>query len=371
MLGFFKRKKKEKVPEHEPGHGKSSYYNLQVREVVKETPDTITIYFDLPDGGISYIPGQFFTLIMDLGGNEIRRAYSLCTCPETDPYPGVTVKRMEGGLMSNHLNDHLKAGDSIKVMEPIGNFTVTVDKELKRHLVLFGGGSGITPLMSIAKSVLHGEKDSQVSLVYGNRDIESIIFKEEIESLEKKYPDNFQVRHVLEKGPENWSGAQGYLTKELIEGYLKEFPDFGAKSTSYYMCGPEGLMNVVTESLEVLGIDHHSVFKESFTTSAVRNEPSAEDGTDVSREVTVIFDDEEFKFVVEPGKTILETALDLDIDLPFSCQSGLCTACRGKCLSGSVKMDETEGLSEEELEEGYVLTCVGHPASDDVKIEIG
>jgi ring-1,2-phenylacetyl-CoA epoxidase subunit PaaE len=367
MFNLFGKNKKKK---EEKSSSKNKYLTLKVKEVVQETQDAITIYFEQPENPISYKAGQFFTLMPTIDGKQVRRAYSVCTCPQTDPNPAVTVKRVEGGLVSNWLADNLKAGDELEVMEPIGNFTTELDSSRKRHMVLFGGGSGITPLMALAKVVLHEEPQSVVSLVYANRDTESIIFKEQLDQLISKYNDRFRVIHVLETAEDGWGGPTGWLNTDLIGNLLKELPQLKEESTDYFVCGPEGMMDVVVESLDNLGVNHKRVHKESFTSSVTKEEIEEKQKGATAHEVTIFFEDEEYKITVQPGKSILETALENDIDLPYSCQSGLCTACRGKCTSGSVQMDESEGLSEEELEQGYVLTCVGHPASDNVRIEI-
>lgn len=300
----------------------------------------------------------------------------MCTSPLVDDYPAVTVKVVEGGKMSGFLNKNLKAGDTIEVMEPMGHFTTDLLKENKRHIILFGGGSGITPLMAILKSILYGEPQSIISLIYANRNEDSIIFKEKIKELQLKFPGRFNVVHVLDNAPLNWQGPSGLLNPDMLKKILAELPAWNPENTQYLMCGPEGMMNNVENTLKAFGISKDKIFKESFVAGTINKAEAAKQAEEVkeestAHEVTVIYDGEEYKFVVEPGKTILETALDLDIDLPYSCQSGLCTACRGKRLSGKVKMDEEEGLSEQELEEGYVLTCVGHPLTSDVKIEIG
>jgi ring-1,2-phenylacetyl-CoA epoxidase subunit PaaE len=369
-FGLFK--KKQEVKKDIPSV-KAEHLSLKVKEVVKETADAISIYFEQPaSGAIQYKSGQFFTLIAEINGKKERRAYSLCTSPFVDPSPGVTVKRVEGGLMSNHLNQNLKAGDSIEVLEPIGNFTTTFDSSNKRHIVLFGGGSGITPLMSIAKSALDQEPDSKVSLVYANRDLNSIIFKTSLQKMEADHADRFKVIHVLGDVPADWTGHSGFLTQEIIKQSLTDFPQFSANMTEYFMCGPGPMMDIVEQSLAALSIPKAQVHKESFTSDLSKKEAPATDSDKIiARQVTIIYDGEEHKYLVAPGQTILERGLEEDIDLPFSCQSGLCTACRGKCLSGKVKMDEDEGLSEAELNEGYVLPCVSHPMTDDVVIEIG
>jgi len=372
-FSFFK---KNKESENKPAaSGASRYHDLKVKEIIHETKDAITIVFNQPENKINYKSGQFLTLITPVEGKEIRRAYSLCTSPFVDDDLAVTVKRVEKGLMSNWLPDNLKVGDSLKVMEPMGVFTTEYDQSNKRHLIMFAGGSGITPMMSIIKSMLNQEPDSIISLIYCNRDIDSIIFKEKLDSLQTDFEGRLRVIHVLDDAPMNWQGHSGLLNHDMLVKIFERIPDWGHDNTTYLMCGPEGMMKNVESLLDEQNIPKENIFKESFVAGTIdkelKKEEPAEGSAIVTREVTVIYDGDEHKFTVEPDTSILETALDLGIDLPYSCQSGLCTACRGKCVSGKVKLDEEEGLSDAELEEGYVLTCVGHPLTDDVVIEIG
>ncbi|MCF6352930.1 MAG: ferredoxin--NADP reductase [Cyclobacteriaceae bacterium] len=361
---FKKKKKKEGAHEH--------YHSLTVTEVVKETADAISIVFAQPEPKFEYKSGQFLTLIIDINGKSVRRAYSLSSSPYTDEDLAVTIKRVEGGLMSNFLNDTIKAGDTINVMEPMGHFTTEFNPANKRHIIMFGGGSGITPLMSHAKSALTQEPNSIVSLIYANRDIDSIIFKEAFQDLAIKYEGRFRVIHILDNAPLEWQGPSGLLNHEMLTDLFERIPNWGIGQTTYIMCGPEGMMNNVETLLEKQNIPGDKVFKESFVAGTINKEDGGEASSEIQeRTVTILYDDEEFKVKVSPKKAILDAALDMEIDLPYSCQSGLCTACRGKCVSGSVKMDEEEGLSKAEIEAGYVLPCVSHPLTDDVKIEIG
>jgi ring-1,2-phenylacetyl-CoA epoxidase subunit PaaE len=374
-FNFFKKKSPDKkAPDTTTGSGR--YRQLQVKKIIQETPDAITIVFDQPDPAMVYSSGQFLTLILSIDGKEVRRAYSLCSSPAVDKDMGVTVKRVEGGLVSNWLNDRLKEGDKVKVMEAMGSFTTDYDKSNKRHLILFAGGSGITPMLSIIKSMLIYEPESICSLIYCNRNLESIIFREVLDQLQARYEGRLRVIHVLDDAPMNWQGHSGLLNHDMLIKIFERLPDWGIDHSTYLMCGPEGMMKNVQNILVEQRIPEDKIFKESFVAGTIDKELKATDGVigdEVieTREVKIIYDGEEHVFSVAPGNSILETALDLGIDLPYSCQSGLCTACRGKCISGKVKLDEEEGLSEAELEEGYVLTCVGHPLTDDVIIEIG
>lgn len=373
-FSFFK--KSDKSPKKEETHSGPKYYELEVKEVVQETKDAISIVFNHPaEGKIQYKSGQFLTLIAPVQGKDVRRAYSLCTSPFVDQDLAVTVKRVDNGLMSNWLPDNLKAGGKLKVMEPMGQFTTDFNKDNKRHIIMFAGGSGITPIMSIIKSMVSEEPESICSLIYCNRDIDSIIFRNELDRLQTVDEGRLHVIHILDNAPMNWQGYSGLLNHDMLSKLFERIPDWGIEKTTYLMCGPEGMMKNVDTLLEARHIPKEKIFKESFVQGTIDKDTKKETaevvGEQKAREVTIRYDGQEYKVLVPPNKAILETALDQGIDLPYSCQSGLCTACRGKALSGKVKLDEEEGLSKSEREEGYVLTCVGHPLTDDVVIEIG
>jgi ring-1,2-phenylacetyl-CoA epoxidase subunit PaaE len=373
-FSFFK--KSDKAEKKEETRSGPKYYDLKVKDVVQETRDTISIVFEPPDPPFSYKSGQFLTLILPVNGKEVRRAYSLCSSPYVDKDLAVTVKRVEAGLMSNWLADYLKVGSTVKVMEPMGQFITEFAPDRKRHLVMFAGGSGITPMMSIIKSILNQEPESIVSLIYCNRDIDSVIFKDALESMQTNDEGRLHVIHVLDKAPMNWQGYSGLLNHDMLTKLFERVPDWGITNTTYLMCGPEGMMNNVESLLAMRHIPEDKIFKESFVQGTIPKEQKKDEvvvGAEElkTREVTIRYDGQEYKVMVPPDKGILESALDQGIDLPYSCQSGLCTACRGKALSGKVRLDEEEGLSQSERDEGYVLTCVGHPLTDDVVIEIG
>jgi ring-1,2-phenylacetyl-CoA epoxidase subunit PaaE len=361
VLRLFKKAKKNKLA--------SRYFELVVREVKKETPEASTIIFDDSARKMNYQPGQFLTLIVDINGKEERRSYSLCTSPYSDPYPAVTIKKDPRGKVSGYLVDNLKVGQVVRVMEPAGSFTVACDLQNQRHLVMIGAGSGITPLMSIIRAVLNQESKSLISLVYASRNQDSIIFRQELTQLEEKYSGRMKVVHVLSQPTDEWEGFSGRLKPENLVEILQALPDLGSANTEYYLCGPQELMDMVTGTLIKKDVPQHFIHRESFTpTTSQKQKEMTEEKT---RKVKIILDGEEHEITVEPGKAILETALDLNIDMPFSCQSGICTACRCKKISGEVRMEEDQGLSQKEKDEGYVLVCVGHPVTDDVVLEVG
>lgn len=381
----------------------NTYFNLKVAEITKETADTITLHLEQPtQERITYIPGQFLTLILPIKGSKVRRSYSLSSTTE-EPHLSVTVKRVPGGLVSNYLLDNARVGQEIEIMAPLGNFNLPPDASQKRHIYLFGAGSGITPLMSMLKAVLTNEPQSRVTLVYGSRNEESVIFKDQLQKLEEQYPNRLAVEHVFSQPKSGQQGGgfgkllgglfgkkaaaqpsenvhkhTGRLNRSMILRILEErkAPEFTEEL--YYMCGPDGMMQEVQAALQMLKVPAEKIFKESFVTATAgaeepnKGQTSVADSDEITTQtVTLIYEGTEYQVDVKPDTTILEAGLKADIDLPYSCQAGLCTACRGKAISGKVHLDEREGLSDTEIEQGYVLCCVGHPLTPDVVIEIG
>lgn len=347
------------------------YFNLTVKRVIRETYNAISIVFAQPSPKINYKPGQFLNLIATIDGQEVRRAYSLCSSPLVDDDLIVAVKRVRNGIMSNYLADNIKAGDQLKVTEPLGHFSTEIRKENKQHLVMFSRGSGITPILSILKSVLAGEPDSICSLIYYNWNVENIIFKDELTRLQTRYSGRLHLIQVLENAPDGWEGYTGSLDSMMLEKLLSQLPDWGFSRTTYFMCGPENMMKNVESFLTEQGIPAEKILREKFIQgSSNKDTPSKPLLKNVVRLVTIRYDGKEHNVTVHPSNTILQAALEQDIDIPYSCQNGYCTACMGKTLSGKIMMDDEEGLSHSERAQGYVLTCVGRSLSDDVVIEI-
>jgi ring-1,2-phenylacetyl-CoA epoxidase subunit PaaE len=350
----------------------SNYYNLKVKEVIKETEDAITIVFEQPSNKIQYKPGQFLTLILSINGEKLRRSYSLCTSPEVDTDLAVTVKQVMHGKASTYLINNIKKNHMIEVMEPMGTFTIDTNANFSRDIVILGAGSGITPLMSIAKSVLVKEPQSKIYLIYGNRNESSIIFKESLHKLKQVYGERLNIVHVLSQPVNKSEYPWERLNRSEIIKILESFPSLNSGNADYFICGPEGMMEEAREALNLMKIKGEKIHSESFLPSNLVA-PAGEvvsDSEIKTQEVTIVYQGDEYKITVPPDKSILQTALDQNIDLPYSCQSGMCTACMGKCSSGKVKLDESDGLSDKEIQQGYVLICVGHPATSDVIIEI-
>lgn len=350
------------------------FYSLKIAQVVKETPDTLTLQFESHLAFSSYIPGQFLTLKANLGGESVRRAYSLSSHPISDSLPAVTIKKIDQGKMSSWIFDQVRPGFEIEVMPPTGNFVFQPNLSKKRWFMLFAAGSGITPIFSILKGILLSEPQSFVSLLYGSRSQDNIIFKDQLENLVLKYPGRLKVVHTLSQPGENWFGQTGRISEAVIQNtleYLKPVTPF--VETQVFTCGPQDMMDTISQIVISQGVLKENIHRESFSSSIdeLTKQNTLEQLEITERKVVIHLDGDRFEVTVPPGQTILDAALDADVDMPYSCQSGLCTACRGKCLSGKVHMDEREGLSDEEMEEGYVLTCVGHPLTADVEIEMG
>ncbi len=357
-FSLFKKKKKK-------ASNDSRYHELTIKEVVPIAKDAVNLVFENPGEDFQYEPGQFITIIAHVNGKKVRRAYSLCSTPFADEHPAVTVKRVPNGAMSNHINDHFKAGDTVEIMEPMGMFTTEFDPANMRNAVFFGGGSGITPLYSLIRSLLLKEPNSTLSLVYGNRSAEYIIFREELEKLQAEYADRLQVIHILEEGEADYSGRP---VAEIIQKVAQKL-EIGA-DTEVYVCGPQPMMDNVTEGLKLHQYPEEKIRMESFEAGKTSpQEIIAEEES--SSEVHVVLDGETYSITVPKGRAILEVGLENGLDMPYSCQSGLCTACRGKCVEGEVSIDNAEGLTQDELDEGYALLCVGKALTDQVKVEIG
>jgi len=346
----------------------SSNNQVLIEEKVMETADAVTLVLKQHDLIKNYKSGQFITLLLTIGGEKVRRSYSFSSSPEVDLRPSITIKKIQDGKASGYLFDNLRAGDSIDFIQPAGIFTL--DKASSENLVFIGAGSGITPLMSMIKTALHKKTYKSIHLIYSNRNEDAVIFKKQLDGLKAAY-SNFNVVYTYSQ-PHDATLLTGRLNQSKFMKIMEGLKDLSASKADYFLCGPDGMLEEVKRGLEILQVASAKIHKESFV--SVNENDSVfvsvpEHAGDVN-EVTVMYQGSEYKFTVKPGKTILQSALDEDIDLPYSCMSGLCTACMGKCLSGKVEMGDQDGLSEKEVKNGYVLTCVGRPAVAGTVIEI-
>jgi ring-1,2-phenylacetyl-CoA epoxidase subunit PaaE len=338
-------------------------YFLQVKEVSQETSEAVNIAFWHPiSEQIKYKAGQFITVsVPGMDGKKVKRSYSMSSSPNADTAVTISIKKVTNGYVSNYLNSQIKAGDFLEVIEPMGNFHFELGVN-NRNIYLIAAGSGITPLFSILKTILKGESNSKVHLLYGNKTADQTMFKAELDALAGQNPDRLSLRYVFSQ-----EGESARIDANFFTNWLNS--NASGLADAFYMCGPEAVMDAVRGVLDSKGISKENVHYERFNAPVLDAEEAAEEGVKMQM-VTIKYDGQTHEIVVPPHKTILEAALELDIDLPYSCQAGMCTACLGKCTSGKIIMDEEDGLTEKEIKEGYVLTCVSHPLTSGVVLEI-
>jgi len=351
------------LPRKAPSMGRP----VKVVKVVRETDDAVSIYLTEADGSaLEFRPGQFLSVDVVINGERLRRAYSLASACLTDVPVHITVKRIENGRVSNYLNDTIQEGQELEVLGPSGKFTVEPRAVNQRHLVMIAGGSGITPIMSILETVLRLETGSRVTLVYGNRGWDDVIFRDRLATLCDEFGERLIVDHVLERPPQNWSAGQGLLTGDVLEARLQAFGIQDDGLIRYFLCGPTPMMEAAHEALQQRGVHANRIAEERFNSHEAR---SGDVGSDKTELVVVSKAGRDHGIQVEPGQTILEAALAAGIDMPFSCAMGGCGACRVRRTEGAIQMEEPNCLSRAEQEQGYVLTCVGRPLTRG-KIEV-
>ncbi|MGO9709709.1 MAG: 2Fe-2S iron-sulfur cluster-binding protein [Polyangiaceae bacterium] len=333
---------------------------VRVARVIRETPDAVTLLFEDPLGApFRFVPGQFFTLILPVGGEMLRRAYSVSSDAREPERVAVTVKRVAGGVVSNHVNDHVKEGDLIQVLGPSGSFVVPpvqAGAGSARHLVLLAGGSGITPMMSIARTVLGVELETRVTLVYGNRGEGDIIFRDAIEALARAHGPRFVVRYVLSDPPRGWTGGAGILEERILHAELDACGPIG--DAHFVLCGPEPMMRAARTALRARGVSEDKILEERFNMPHLRARAAA--AADAGPQVLTIRANGAGvrEVYVAPEQTMLEAGLSAGIKMDYSCAMGGCAACKVRLCDGEVEMEEPNCLTAEERGQGYVLACV-------------
>lgn len=353
------------------------FHSLAVADVRRETDDTVSIAFAVPDDlkpAYTHAHGQYLTLRTHIGGEEVRRSYSICSGVD-DGELRVAIKQVPGGLFSTWANEGLKPGDALDVMTPMGRFTVPVDPGASRTYLAFAAGSGITPVMSILKTVLAREPKSRFVLVYGNRTVPSIIFREELEDLKDRYLARLSLHHVLSREPDESGLLSGRIDKDLVEQACRTLVD-PADLDAVFVCGPQGMIETVRATLIEHGTPPDRIHVELFTTgidttrrAPVQQHQPVEALTDAC-DVTVVLDGKQRRFALPYGTdVILDAAHRAGADLPYSCKSGVCCTCRAKVVEGKVEMAQNYSLEPWEVEAGYVLTCQSRPLTDRVVID--
>lgn len=344
------------------------FLELIVKEVVSETKEAKSYVLEAFDGGpILYEAGQFLTLIIEFNGHDVRRSYSMGSTPGIDERLFITVKRKENGEISRHILEHWEPGTRVKAVPPSGRFTIDTDPTLQRHIFFLTAGSGIVPVFSLIKSVLASEPRTHITMLYQNHDETTIIYHRELQLLEERYPKQF-TRIDLLSHPLLHELPSRRLNNGLLEqlvGYHESRPFQQMKDkppTLFYTCGPPAFMRMAQFTLRLMGYEEEQIVKEHFTIPVLP--PPALIIDPQPRKVQLRFNEKEYEYEVTYPTSILQAALDLHIELPYSCKAGRCATCTAKCLSGEVKMTNNEVLTEKDMERGLVLTCVGYAASD-------
>jgi len=351
-------------------------HDIKVKEVIRETADCVSVSFDVPSdlqSSFGYLPGQYLTLEAVIDGDKVRRSYSLCSAPHENEWK-VAIKKVPQGRFSTYANEVLQAGDELKVMAPMGNFKLECAEENTNHYISFAAGSGITPMLSMIKEVMETEPNSQFTLFYGNKNTESVIFREEIEGIKNKYLNRLSVHYVLSRERLMSEIFYGRIDEEKCRAFAKAF--FDPKDIhSYYLCGPSQMIFTVRDTLKDLGVDEGKINFELFSTDDMpTGEKQVAEIADVDRgkmsAVKVTADGISFDFdLAYDGEDVLDAALGYGADLPFACKGGVCCTCKAKLTKGEVVMDVNYTLEPDEIEAGYILTCQAHPRSESIEID--
>ncbi len=353
------------------------FHSLEVTDVHHETADSIVVGFDVPPAlheDFQFTHGQYVTLKLTVDGQELRRSYSICSSPLDAGGFSIAVKKVPGGRASTQLVEKLRPGMHIEVMTPMGNFTTMLDPGRARHFVAFAAGSGITPILSILKTVLRTEPQSRFTLFYGNTDTDRIIFRNKLEELKAKHGARLAVHHILSKGSDADQLFNGRITVAKARDLLARFVDDSLEQ-EFFICGPEQMMVNVSEALEGRGIDKRHIHIELFTTPVTTeserpSQPAGPAAFTGVAEVVVIMDGRETVLnVPATGDAILDAALEGGLDVPYACKGAVCCTCKARVVEGQVEMVMNYALTDEEVADGYVLTCQSHPRSARVVVD--
>jgi ring-1,2-phenylacetyl-CoA epoxidase subunit PaaE len=339
---------------------------LKVIKIIRETKDASTIFLKIVDESpVAYQAGQFLTFIFHHHDKELRRSYSISSAPGIDPVISITVKRIPNGEISRYLLNHLQDGDILTALPPAGRFTITTNSNLQRQFFFIAAGSGIVPVFSLIKKILKEESQSEIILIYQNHNEEKIIFKKQLKKFIKIFPEQFKWINLLSK-PIKRKYIPERLTNNLLEKLILENLS-SEPNPLFYLCGPPAFMRMAQFTLKVIGFKDEQIKKENFTVEYIPPAPLISDKK--PKQITIHFQQQTFYIEGAYPLNILQAALNNNIQLPYSCRGGRCSTCVALCLKGSVKMSINEVLTEKDLNEGLVLTCVGY-AETDVEIEV-
>lgn len=342
----------------------TSFYKTTIKEIKRETANAVSLVFNIPkeiDDKFKFTSGQYITLKKEIGEKEVRRAYSICSTPKSGELR-VAVKEVENGTFSTYVNRELNVGDTIEITIPEGRFLL--NPEAEKNYLAFAAGSGITPIMSMIKNVLKNEPSSTFTLIYGNKSITETIFYNELLDLKKKYSNfNLEFTFSKEEIKGNYYGrVDKGLAKELIANKYAHL-----NFNKAFLCGPEAMINNLSETLKQISFPPENIYFELFTASE-QKAPNVEIENGLSN-ITILLDDEETSFSMTQADNILAAALRNDLDPPYSCQGGVCSSCLAKVTEGEAVMAKNSILTKEEVDDGYILTCQAHPTTSKIFVD--
>ncbi|MDH5413585.1 MAG: 2Fe-2S iron-sulfur cluster-binding protein [Flavobacteriaceae bacterium] len=347
----------------------SIFYKLSVKEIKKETKRAVSIVFDVPSDLIQkfdFIPGQYITIKKIFKGKEIRRAYSICSSKDSGIIR-IGVKSVDNGLFSVYATSELKIGDALEVSPPEGRFNLAPDTNNQKNYLAFVAGSGITPVLSMIKSVLEIEPMSKFVLVYGSKNPEDTMFKTELDDFRTRYPKQLYVSYAYSQINDN-EAISGRIDAAVCNFILKnKYEAFSFDE--YFLCGPEPMIEAVKASLLERGISNDNIYFELFSVDLDQKSGHETQTLDGNSEITIILDDDEETFSMPRKRSILEAALLEGLDPPYSCQGGICSSCLAMITSGKAVMDKNTILTDDEVNDGLILTCQAHPTTDKITID--
>ena len=350
------------------------FHRLKIKDIKKETADCVSISFDIPEtltALFEFKEGQNITIKGNIDGEEIRRSYSLCTAPHENELR-VAVKKVAGGSFSQFANDVLKPGDMLEVLPPTGKFNAKLHAAKNGNYLAIAAGSGITPILSIIKHTLRSQPNSSFTLIYGNRDRNSIIFFDELEGLKNKYIERFNFINILSRERTDTEIFYGRINEQKLIALEKLVPY--KNFDEIYLCGPEEMIFTANDYFQQQGIEKEKIHFELFTTpgqkKSTTNIQQAAVSTGPKSNITIRLDGRSFDFDLGfNSSSILDAALQQGADLPYACKGGVCATCRAKLLEGEVDMEVNYALEKEELEQGFILTCQSHPRTEKVVVD--
>ena len=356
--------------------GLRKFHSLKINEVIEETKDSKSFVFSIPDKlnkQFNYTAGQFIIIKIHIDDKEYKRSYSLSACPYTDTKFQVTVKRINDGIVSNYLNNNIQAGDELLVFPPSGNFFKEPEQNVRKNYILFAGGSGITPVYSVIKTLLAKYPHNYVKLIYANRNPDAIIFYAALETLKTLHSKRFFLTHIVSDASAGWNGMTGQLDSDKIKLFLEEQRIFPIENTEYYICGPSPFMELVEHELQINGVPNETLHLERFISIGDGEQPViiGNEPTEINlkeSKVCAILDGKDNKVSCNADETILDAFLAAGVNAPYSCKEGVCSSCMAKLTKGKVQMRNAQSLSDIDMNENRILTCQATCLTKDVEI---